>query len=424
MKLTWKLIKTLLISSLLLILGVVVGYRFGTTGKLPFGLTKPFQAISEKATHSSSLANLVGNPEPPVDKEVDFDIFWEVWSFLERDYLEPEKLNTTQMVDGAIAGMTASLGDPYTMYLPAQDNLRSGEDLAGSFYGVGIELGYVDSTLAVVAPLNGTPADAAGIQAGDLILHVRDDAKNLDEDTTGWSLDEAVNKIRGKKGTEVVLTLWRKDNGGEPFEVSIRRGEIVVESVKLEFITHNDKRVAHLKISRFGDRTQSEWNQAVTKILAERGNLAGVILDMRNNPGGYFDSSIDIASEFMKNGTVVSQKGKVRSKAFSSSGKARLFNFPLVVLVNRGSASASEIVAGALRDNLGVKLVGEQTFGKGTVQDRRELSNGAGLHITVGRWLLPSGDWINKEGLPVDVEVKDDRETEEDEALLKAIEEL
>ncbi|MBT4124606.1 MAG: S41 family peptidase [Candidatus Pacebacteria bacterium] len=422
---TLQNILNFVVAVLLVWVGAFIGFGYSQTGELPFNLEKSSfisNSITQKRVNQSD--RLVGDPKSENNK-VDFNSFWEVWGYLEKDYLEPEKLDAGKMVHGAIAGMTASLGDPYTAYLPPDDNLRSGEDLAGSFYGVGIELGYIDGTLAVIAPLDDSPAERAGAQAGDLIIHVRDDKKEFDEDTTGWSLDKAVNKIRGGKGEPVFLTLFRPDDKEKgSFEIEIIRDEIIVKSVKMEFVEHAGKKVAHIKLSRFGERTADEWDDIVTEILAERSSLSGVVLDMRNNPGGFFNTSITIASEFFKKGIVVSQKGKVQTQDFRARGKARLVGMPVVVLVNKGSASASEIVAGALKDNIGAKLVGEQTFGKGTVQDRRELSNGGGVHITIGRWLMPEGEWIHDEGIPVDVEVKGDYETEEDEVLLKGIEEL
>lgn len=410
---------------LLVWLGAVIGFRYSQTGKLPLGLEKVAfisKSISKETVKQST--RLTGNPKSP-DESVNFNTFWEVWGYLERDYLEPEKIDADKMVHGAIAGMTASLGDPYTAYLPPEDNQRNGEDLAGSFYGVGIELGYIDGTLAVIAPLEDSPAQRAGVEAGDLIVHVRDEKTGVDEDTTGWSLNKAVNYIRGGKGEPVYLTLYRLDDKERgTFEVEIIRDEIIVKSVELEFVEHNGRKAAHIKLSRFGERTETEWSDAVSKILEEKSTLSGIVLDVRNNPGGFFDTSITISGEFFKNKTVVSQKGKVQTRDFKSNGRYRLAGMPVVVLVNKGSASASEIVAGALRDNAGAKLVGEQTFGKGTVQDRRELSNGGGIHITIGRWLMPGGEWIHDEGIPVDVEVKDDPETEQDEVLLRGIENL
>jgi len=371
------------------------------------------------SSNSTTLSNLLSVPNGQ-DEKPDLTNFWETWQYLEQDFLEPEKLDNATMVDGAISGLAASLGDPYTMYLPPKDNQRSGEDLAGSFYGVGIELGYIESTLAVVAPLKDSPAELAGVKSGDLILKVTDLERDFDEETTGWSLTRAVDEIRGPLGSTVTLTLFRPGESSEPFEASIIRGEIVVKSSELEFVELGGKSVAQIKLYRFGERTNGEWDKIVNQILVSE-DLDGVVLDMRSNPGGFFDGAIDVASEFIKSGTVVSQKGKYTQQDFSARGGARLSHLPVVVLVNRGSASASEIVAGALRDQLGAKLVGERTFGKGTVQDRRKLSNGGGLHITIARWLLPGGSWIHKEGLEVDVEAKDNPDTKQDEVLLEAV---
>ncbi len=371
----------------------------------------------------TKLARLMQSAMPSDKQKVDFNTFWEVWGILEKNYIDLDKVDEVKMVDGAIEGLTASLGDPYTMYLPPKDNERSGQDLAGSFYGVGIELGYIDGFLAVISPLDGSPAQTAGVKAGDYIINVKDIKKGIDEDSSHWSLLKAVDSIRGPKGDIVTLTLMR-EGVPDAFDVDIKRGEIIVESVKLEFVEHDNKRVAHIKLSRFGERTKNEWDKVVKEILAQDQKVDGIILDMRNNPGGFFDVSIDVASDFIEKGVVVSQKDRVVKKDYSARGKARLKNYPLEVLVNKGSASASEIVAGAVRDRLGAKLVGENSFGKGTVQDRVILKNGGGLHVTVAKWLLPKGAWIHHEGLPVDIEVSANPDTKEDEQLLKAIEEL
>lgn len=422
--LTFKNLTKVLVVVLLLWLGGVLGVRYAQTGQLLFGLEKlSFVKSSLLVGVGKPSDRLIGQAQPANEK-INFDTFWEVWGYLEQDYLDSEKLDAGKMVDGAIGGMTSALGDPYTVYLPPEDNQRNAEDLAGVFYGVGIELGYIDETLAVIAPVEGGPAEKAGVQAGDLILHVKDASKNLDEDTTGWSLDEAVNKIRGQRGEVVSLTLLRQNNGNEPFVVDLTRDEIIVKSAQVEFVDFAGKKAAHIKLSKFGERTESEWDGIVTEILAQRANLAGIVLDMRNNPGGFFDVSIDLAGDFFRNGIVVSQQGKIQTQDFRVNGGGRLVGIPTVILVNRGSASASEIVAGALRDNVGTKLVGEQTFGKGTVQDRRELSNGGGLHVTIGRWLMPKGESIQDAGLSVDVEIQDNPDTTEDEVLQKGVEQL
>lgn len=404
----------LIVAVLLVTLGSVAGYRVGRYGVLVGTPTRQLDANFK----------LINFTPPDQYTNLDFSHFWEVWSLLQREYLDQEAIKPDSMVNGAIKGLAASVGDPYTAYLPPDDNKRTTEDLQGSFYGIGIQLGYIDSTLAVIAPLKGTPAEGKDIQAGDLILKVRDDAANFDEETQGWSLSEAVDRIRGKKGTTVALTLLRPtQENAQPFEVEVARGEIVVPSVEISFPEVAGKKVAHLQVSRFGERTNDEWNAAVAKILAEPG-LAGIELDLRNNPGGVFDEAISMASEFIDKGTIVTQAGRYTSKPFAAIGTARLKNYPLVVLVNQGSASASEIVAGALRDRLQVKLIGQKTFGKGTVQDRHVLSNQAAVHITVARWLLPSGEWIHEDGIPVSVEVTDNPETEVDEVLERGAQEL
>lgn len=375
----------------------------------------------QKITSSASLAEIFGENGEVSQSQMAH--FWQAWQLLEQNYLETDKLNPTDMIDGAVRGLTSSLGDPYTAYLPPEENQRSGEDLAGSFSGVGIELGYVDQVLAVVAPLKDSPAEEAGLEAGDLILKVEDPIRNFAEETTDWSLEKAVQEIRGPEGSMVIFTILRPDEKNEPFQVKVRRGEIVVKSAELEFVDVGGREFAHLMLHRFGGRTNGEWDGLVQQILG-RQDLAGIVLDMRGNPGGFFDGAIDVASEFIPSGLIVTQQGKYQSQDFNARGNARLANFHLVVLVNRGSASASEIVAGALRDRLGTELIGEKTFGKGTVQDRVELVNGGGLHITIARWLLPGGSWIHHEGLVPDVEIKDNPETEADEQLLKAIESL
>lgn len=418
---TWifALLRNSIFAVLFVTLGLIVGFRYANEGGLFGHKISVLESLASK-TKSIDLNNAANNSQS-VSKSM--DTFWEVWQTLEKDYLETDKINETKMMDGAIAGMVQGLGDPFTMYLPPDDNSTAEEDLAGSFYGVGIELTYIDGIVGILAPLSGSPGEKAGLLAGDMIIHVKDEAAGLDQDTTDWTLDDAVKNIRGPRNTSVVLTIYRKDDNTTK-DYTVTRDEIVVKSVEYNFIEHNGKQVAYIKISKFGERTPSEWDEAVKTILAKKSQVSGVILDLRNNPGGFFDVSIDVASDFVKSGTVVSQQGKYNTKAYNTSGIARLADFKTVVLVNKGSASASEIVAGAPKDDLGVKLVGENTFGKGTVQNVVDLDNGGGLHITVGRWLTPSGNWIHETGLPADIEVAQDYNTEADEVLQKALTEF
>lgn len=352
----------------------------------------------------------------------------ETLSSLERSFLEKEKLqNEEELIYGAIEGTVAALGDPYTVFLPPKDNQGFKEDLAGSFSGVGIQLGYKDSQLVVIAPLEGSPALKSGIRAGDVIIHIKDEKKGIDQSALGLSSAEAVELIRGPKATPVTLTVIHQDEEN-PVEITIVREEITVPSVELAITEKNGEKIAHLKLTQFGDRLEKEWSQAIDKILAikDAPEFAGVVLDLRNNPGGYLDGAVYITSEFLSQGVVVQQEGKGgRRRSFTVNRHGQLTDVPLVVLVNQGSASAAEIVAGALRENKGILLLGETSFGKGTIQESQELTGGAGLHITVARWLLPNGDSVDKVGLKPDIEVKNE-ETEEnqDPVLEKALEEL
>lgn len=384
-----------------------------------------------------SNKNIVVNEEQPAQTAVDFSLFWDVWSRLSRDYIDAASLDAQKMVWGAITGMVSSAGDPYTVFLPPKENKEFKEDLGGQFEGIGAQLGLKESRVMVIAPLKGTPAERAGIRAGDYILKVND------EDTVGWTVPQAVTKIRGIRGTTVTLNILH-ENSQKPLDIAIVRDTILVPSVetwvkktseikeiagipdvqKLE----SDRRVAYLSLSRFGDHTNEDWEKAVSEILAierNNGSLAGLIFDLRNNPGGYLEGSVFIASEFVKSGTIVSQVNSDGTKqSYDVNRRGRLLDIPLVVLVNKGSASAAEIVAGALRDYKRATIVGETTFGKGSVQTPQELKGGAGLHITTGKWLLPKGDSISKVGVKPDVEVKlDDASTATTDAqLAKAIE--
>src|SRR3989338_5596770 len=368
--------------------------------------------ISAKWKDYRPEITVVNKAVPSAHRDVDFSLFWEVWDRLEKDYLDSSALDKEKMVNGAISGMTSALGDPYTVFLPPKKQEETKEELAGAFEGVGIQLGYKDNSLVVISPLDGMPAKAAGILAGDFILNVKDDIKKIDKGTDGMSLPDAVEIIRGPKGQPVTLTIARE--GKDPFPVTLLRDTIIVKSITLEFIDS----IAYVRLSRFGDRTVNEWNDAVEEIIKKSNqkdaSVTGMILDVRNDPGGYLDAAVAIAGEFFSDGSVVEQKGKTISHPFNVQRPGKLTDMPLVVLVNQGSASASEIVAGAIQARGRGKLVGKNTFGKGTVQDAQDLRGGAGLHITTARWLLPNGNWIHDEGLKPDVEVEYDQDASKD----------
>jgi len=387
-------IRSIALGMILLVIGAGVGYQY--KGLETKGLT------------------LIGKPVKLERSNLDFTQFWNVWDQLEQSYVDKDKIDYTKMVNGAIKGMTAALGDPYTMYLPPQDNKSSKEDLNGEFDGVGISLGYKNGTVAVQTPLENHPAIKQGVKAGDLIVHIKDTAADVDKDTTGMTLDEAVKLIRGKKGTPVTLTFYREGKG--PEEKTIIRDTITMPSVEL--ITGDWKNgkweksdagsIAWLRVYRFGENTQEQWDMAVNAIIAQRSSLKGIVLDVRNNPGGLLQTSINMASDFIADGVVVKQQGRTSavSETYTVSRRARLMGIPMNVLINGGSASASEILAGALRDRLNIKLIGEKSFGKGTVQEALDLKGGSGLHVTIAKWLLPNGDWIHEKGLTPAIEVK------------------
>lgn len=428
MRLTLRQIRKTVIGLIFLVLASGFGYYFGQRNiSVQQGEILPQIKIERKL---------------PADKEqTDFNLFWQVWDRLEESYLNRKDLDSQKMIFGAISGMVASLEDPYTVFLPPTENQEAKSDLRGDFEGVGIQIGYdKDKRLVVVAPLSGTPAESAGLKAGDLILRIVDEKQKVDKDTTGIALPEAVELIRGPKGSIVKLTIQR-EGVEKPFEVSLKRETIVVKSVEVKF-SHfagaprdkEEKIVAILKLSRFGERTYQEWEEAITSIKKKEEslpansagikNFGGVVLDLRNNPGGFLQGSVFIASEFLSKGVIVQQdKGVDGKEAYEVDRNGQLLKEPLVVLINNGSASASEIVAGALQEAKRARLVGEKTFGKGTVQEAEDLPGGAGLHITVARWLLSSGKSIDKEGVKPDIEVKnDENNNNKDLQLEKAIE--
>ena len=352
--------------------------------------------------------SVIVSKESPLDlgrggKEADFALFWKVWDRVSALYVDKTALDPKKMIDGAISGMVASLGDPYTVYLPVTQNQETKQDLGGYFEGVGIQLGYKDGNLVVVAPLDGTPAHRAGVKAGDFILRIKDEKKNVDRDTAGITLPEAVNIIRGEKKTAVELTLLR-DGDNKPFEVSLIRETINVKSVTVEFKEQGDKTIAWIKLTRFGDKTQDEWNAVVSDIVNHNPEIAGVVLDVRSNPGGYLEGSVYVASEFLPPGRVVvtQQAGDGSQIQEKVSRNGRLINTKLTVIVNEGSASASEILAGALKDYKRAKVVGVKSFGKGSVQQPEDFGDGSGIHVTIAKWLTPSGTWIDKNGITPD----------------------
>jgi carboxyl-terminal processing protease len=371
---------------------------------------------AKNSSSSKAIENIFSqnrSEEPP--KNVDFGLFWETWNLLNEKYVDKSKLDQTKMIYGAISGMIKSLGDPFSSFMNPEESQQFSDDMQGTFDGIGVEIGMKNDILTVISPLEGTPAANAGLRAGDKIIKIGDTV------TSDMSIDEAVTKIRGPKDTEIVLTILReKDNN--PKEIRIMRGTINVKSVKLEF---KDNGIAIVKISKFGDDTTSEMNKASSQIVSARSK--GIILDLRNNPGGYLESAIDISSKFVPEGeVVVSEEDRNGQKDdYKARGGSILEGIPVVVLVNSGSASASEITAGALRDDLGAPLVGKKTFGKGSVQQLEKLTGGSTLRVTIARWLTPNGDYIMEKGIEPNIDVdlsEEDYNNDRDPQLDKGLE--
>lgn len=412
--------------SILLIIAGLAGYYLGINNvKLSWKNYKPSIAV-------------IGKEAPAAQSSVDFSLFWNVWNKLESDYYDKTKLDPMKMLNGAIAGLTSSLGDPYTMYLPPVQNTNFKDGLAGQFSGIGAELGTKDKQIIVIAPLAGSPAEKAGIKAGDFILKVNN------ESTADWTLPATVEKIRGPKGTSVILAILHKDSE-KPLDVKIVRDTITVKSVVgwvkavsdiggINVSKDLNSKVAYIRLSQFGDSTNVDWTSVVNDInlkMQVDKTIKGLIVDLRNNPGGYLTDAVYISSEFLKQGApVVLQEALGEKTTLSVTRRGLMYEVPITVLINRGSASASEIVSGALRDNkINGKsraiLIGETSFGKGTIQQADDLGNGAGLHVTVAKWLTPNSTWVHGSGLKPDIEVKlDEKDPSHDSQLEKAVLEL
>lgn len=415
---------------ILIAIAFVGGYYFGVNKiNLEWKNYKPVLSVASK--------------EPPAGIiNVDFNPFWNVWEKLLTNYYDKSKLDQQKMLNGAISGMVGALGDPFTLYLPPVQNTDFKQGLAGQFSGIGAELGMKDKDIIVIAPLDGSPAEKAGIKAGDVIIAVNK------ESTAGWNLSQTVEKIRGPKGTDVTVSVVHKDTA-KKIDLKITRDIITVKSVVMdirnascddknckvlaktdECTKENCVKYAYIRLSQFGDNTNQEWIALAKgisdKIKADK-NIKGVVFDLRNNPGGYLTDATFIASEFINTGKpVVSEdNGVLDKKTMYVNRKGLLTDVKTVILINKGSASASEIVSGALRDNNRAKLVGETSFGKGTIQAAEDLGDGAGLHVTIAKWLTPNGIWVNEKGLTPDVAVSlDQKDPSRDTQLEKGVYEL
>jgi len=320
-------------------------------------------------------------------------------------------VNFLDVLYGSVGGAVQALNDPYTLFTTPEENEEFFSSLGGTYEGIGVEIDFTYGRLIVVAPLEGSPADLAGIRSGDEIVAI-DGRLVIDLDTY-----TATNLIKGKRGTQIILSILR--DGEEVKNISIIRDIVRINSVKLDI----QDSIGILRITKFGSDTDKLFNNAVNKVIKE--GLKGLILDLRNNPGGFLDVSVEVANEFLDGGLIVEERfkdGKIIP--FSADGDGRLSQIPVIVLINEGSASAAEIVAGALRDNNRAILIGQPTYGKGSVQEVEEFGDGSALRITVAHWFMPSGKPISENGIRPDILVKDEEESLEDVQLIRAIKEL
>jgi len=368
---------------------------------------KPITNAAENSDWSAGVINLTVDKD--LTKNLDFDQFWEVWKKVKTKYAK-QPVKDSDLFYGAMQGLVAGLNDPYSVYFPPKAAEEFNKSLDGEFSGIGAEVGVKNNQLVVVAPLPGSPAERAGLRPGDKILAID---KTI---TDGMEANTAVTKIRGQAGTKVVLTILR-DGLAKTKDIAIFREKINIPAV---IFSVKDKNVAYLRVMQFNQNTMPEFDKAIKQIQNRKINK--LVVDLRNNPGGYLETAVSMASEWVGEGKVVSEKfSNGDTNVHSTTGEHRLQNFATVVLVNGGSASASEILAGALQDHKKATIIGEKTFGKGSVQDYEMLPDGSSLKITVAEWFTPNDKNINEQGIKPDVEVKEDWSKEKigDDVMLK-----
>lgn len=349
------------------------------------------------------------------DHPADLSLYWTVWKNVSDLYVDETALDKQKMIYGSIKGMVASLDDPYTVFMTPDETKDFDESLNGTLEGIGAELTVKEQVLVIISPLKNSPAEKAGLLPGDIVYKIDG---NITSDMT---LFEAITRIRGAKGTKVTLTILRKGKD-EPFDVAITRDAVNIESVSME---DKGNGIYSIAINQFSDNTKTEFDNAIQSILLKEPK--GIVLDLRYNGGGYLDISVDILSEFLKDkveAVTIKRRDTQDDETLYVSGNAPLADVPLVVLVNQGSASASEIVAGAVQDHKRGIVMGEQTFGKGSVQEVDKLPDGSSLRITIAKWYTPSGNNISEVGITPDIQVEmteEDVETKRDPQLEAAV---
>ncbi|MSR67633.1 S41 family peptidase [Candidatus Peribacteria bacterium] len=375
------------------LIALALGWHLGASYQMKH-LTGEQQRIVELFSISSGSGQTV-KTDP--EKEVDITLFWSVWRLLSKHYIEPEKLETKSMVFGAVSGMVSAIGDPYTLFMTPQDTKIFESALSGTLEGIGAQLDLKDRQVLVVAPIKGSPAEKAGLQPKDLIVSV--DGKSVE----GMALENVVSMIRGPKGTFVTLEVKRASTVAM-ITITVVRDAIHIPSVESKVIATATGSIGYVALNQFGDDSVAELKKAISSFPKE--GLKGVVLDLRFNGGGYLEGAVDLVSMFLEVGDVVTVEHRENEPEIHRvTGSSILPDMPLVVLINGGSASASEIAAGALQDHKRAKIIGTQSFGKGTVQEIIELPGGSSLRVTVAHWLTPAGQDLGKKGVTPDIVV-------------------
>jgi len=347
-----------------------------------------------------------------LSQDVEFGQFWDVWNLVKENYYK-QPVSDKDLFYGALAGMVAGVGDPYTVYFNPEQAEEFQNALSGTFSGIGAEIGMREGLLVVIAPLDDSPAQRAGIRSGDTLWAIDG------IETSGMSVEQAVMRIRGEEGTQVTLTISR-DGIDEAEDVAITRAVITVDSVEWEM---TDDGIALISLHEFNDDTSALFNEAVNDLLSK--DVRGIVLDLRSNPGGLLSTAIDVSSAWVGYQPVVLEKEGEDTNSFSGVSAPRLQGIATVILVDGGSASASEIVTGALQDYGLATVVGTQTFGKGSVQDFRTLPDGSAVKVTIAGWYTPNGRTINETGITPDLIIeftKEDADVERDPQKEKALE--
>lgn len=380
------------------------------------GKNEVFKELAKKeVVYLGKISGKYSQVDDSISQNIEFQLYWDVWDSIKENYVNTGKISEKELFYGSLQGMVDSLDDPYTTFMNPEKHKEFNEGMSGKFEGIGAEIGIKNDILTIIAPLDGMPAQKAGLLSGDKVLEVDG------ESTKNMTVNDAVNKIRGKKGTDVVLTVFR-DVIGETKKITITRGIITIKSIRTDF---RDDGIVILKLINFNNNTLNDFNDAVRDIKSKE--CKGLIIDLRNNPGGYLSTSVEIASEWIENGPIVIESfgdHDEEDNIYNARGVARLKDYPTVILINQGSASASEILAGAMRDYDKAIIVGSQSYGKGSVQTLKNFKDGSSIKITIAKWLTPNRISISDKGITPDVVVdytmddyENDRTPQMDEAV-------